>query len=60
MKKSRPTLAMEKVTASEQFVVEFVESCTCVTVVPALGESGHLLCADTLSMSRHISRLNYL
>ena len=28
------------------------------TVVPAL--SGHLLCADTLSISRHISRLNYL
>ena len=33
------------------------------TVVPALGDpvvSGHLLCMDTLSMSRHISTLNYL
>ena len=32
------------------------------TVVPAFGDPGRerLLCADTLSMSRHISRLNYL
>ena len=33
------------------------------TVVPALGDpvaSGHLQCTDTLSMSRHISTLNYL
>ena len=33
------------------------------TVVPAFGDpfvSGHLSCTDTLSMSRHISTLNYL
>ena len=45
------------------YAVSFLDCQFKNTVVPALGDpvvSGHLLCTDTLSMSRHISTLNYL